>query len=493
MLLLLMALVAMALPAASGALTVEIENQSGLPDDQVYVNVNGAAGQFDVPGFANDVPVKFSSIAGGQITVNQLVSGRIYISYNDGVPSSVPFSSPTRFDWAELTVIPSTSDVANLTAVDQFGIGMRLETYDGGGAKLEEIGTANSNTVFAALAEIPGGKAATIRNGAGKPLRVLSPIHTSYPGLGKYVKSMSGKKVTLNTAFFGQPFTASSYSGKFAADGSITLTGTTNPAGIAPAKLSFSGADLIRDIETGGNTPNNLSGAIYRDLLAGFSTGMWGGKYGYDARNFCSNAVTTAQGTWCPNGFNKPAFGDARSKLESYPTCEQYAAVINQFSDSYGNPYSDAAKKTTVSLNQPATGGTVSKLKLTILPDEGTAKPVKSGNPNCGAAGSSGAPARFKVRFRGSKKARVRNNRARIGTIVCSAACGRVSSRVRLGKKVLGQSTSKSKSRKVPVKVDLRKGRKILKKRERVKAQVRVVVIHGKRKYVRKGKVLLKR
>jgi hypothetical protein len=57
-----------------------------------------------------------------QVPVNQLVAGRLYVSYGAGVSVSVPFTSPTRFDWGEMTVIPASSDVANLTRVDMFGI-----------------------------------------------------------------------------------------------------------------------------------------------------------------------------------------------------------------------------------------------------------------------------------------------------------------------------------------------------------------------------------
>jgi len=484
-------LVALAAPAAANALTVDIDNQSGLLGNEVFVNVSGEAETFDVPGFENNVPVALSSIDNGQITINKLVSGRIYISYQQGVLMSVPFNSATRFDWAELTVIPSSSDVANLTAVDQFGIGMRLETFTSGGSKLEELGTANSDRIFTALGQIPGGAAATVKDPAGDVLRVLSPLHSTYPNLTQYVQSLAGQTITLSTAFFGAPFTTSSYSGSFAADGSVTLTGATNPPGAAPATLSFPGSQLMSDIYTGGNTPNNMSGAIYRDILAGFSTGMWGGKYGYNALGFCSNPVTTGQGSWCPGGFNKPAFGDARAKLETYATCEQYAAVINQYSDSYGNPYSDAAKKTTVSINQPATGGSVAKLVLTVLPDQGNAAPVNSGNPNCGAASSLPPKAKFEVKLKAFKKAVVKNNRARVGTIICSGSCGQIQTQVRAGKKFLGKGYQRSQTKKVALLVNLKPGQKFLKARKKVKTQLKVVIVHGGKRYIRQGKTLL--
>ncbi len=378
------------LPATAQALTLEIVNQSAYPDDEVYVNVAGAPGQYDVVGASNNSPQLLSSIAGGEVTINRLVSGRVYISFEEGVPQSVPFDSDVRFDWAELTVSPSAFDVANLTAVDQFAIGMNLQTLNATNGKLEEVGSANSNTIFSALQAIPGGPQATVRDPQGNILRVLSPNKSPvYPLLGQYVKSMASQQIRLRTAFYGSPFTTSDYSGVFEADGSIRLVGTTNPAMQAPAEIDVDGQQLINDVYTGANTPNNAQGAIRRDLLAGFSTGLWGGKYGNDALSFCADPITNAQGSWCPSGFNRPAFGDARTSPASFASCEQYAAVINRYSDSYGNPYSDASKKVTVGLRQPGSGGSVDTLRLTILPDSGNAQPVASGNDNCGAfAGS---------------------------------------------------------------------------------------------------------
>lgn len=119
-------LVALAIPASAAALEFEIVNESGRSAEDVYVTVNG--GDFDVPGMVADEPKKLSEIPGQTMTINTLESGRVYISYGAPVQEGVAFDSPTRFDWAELTVTPSSSDVANLTAVDQYGIGMRLDT-----------------------------------------------------------------------------------------------------------------------------------------------------------------------------------------------------------------------------------------------------------------------------------------------------------------------------------------------------------------------------
>lgn len=472
-------------PSAASALEFELVNQSGRPADKVFVTVAGSDSGFDVPGTPNNVPVTLASIPGQKITINKLISGRIYVSYGAGVTNSVTFTSPTRFDWAELTVTPSSADVANLTAVDQFGIGMRLDTFDSNGDHLERVGSANSDTVFEAMQKIPGGPGATKRAGNGEIIRVLSPNHSdAYPKLGQYVKSMSGRKIYLRTAFFGSPFTTSSYSGTFDPDGSIRLSGSTNPPGMAPATIDVVGSQLIGDIYTGGNTPNNLSGAIYRDLLAGFSTGLWGGKYGNNALSFCSNPLTTGQGKWCPNGFNKPAFGDARKSLSSFPTCEQYAAVINRYSDAYGNPYSDASKKVTVGLDQPGSGGKVTSLRLTILPDSGNAGPVQGGNDNCGAKPK---PAVKKVSF--YKKAVLKGKSAKVGRATCSTACGWIKVIAKKGGRKVGYRKYKSGSKKPYLTMKVTSaGRKIFRKQRKMKVKVQVWIKPSGGKQVKKSR-----
>lgn len=479
---------ALAVPSAASALTFKIDNESGRSPEEVWITVVGAAGpgEFEVPGpVANNVPIKLSEIPGQTLAIEKLISGRVYVSYGAGVENSVPFTSQTRFDWAELTVTPAASDVANLTAVDQVGIGMRLDTFGAGEKHLETVSAANSNTIFNALQQIPGGPQATVRNAEGQIVRVLSPTHTNaYPNLGEYVRSMAGKTITLHTAFYGSPFTNTLYTGTFAADGSITLTGTTNPLGKAPESFSIEGGKLIEDIYTGNETPNDVEGTIKRDLFAGFSAGFWDGKYGNDAIGFCTNPQAESGWTFCPNGFNQPPFGDARASLSPFPTCEQYAAVINQYADEYGNPYSDASGKVTVGLDQPVKGGEVETLQLTILPDSGNAQPVSSGNPDCGAGipaptgqrtSSSTKAAKVQVRF--LKKARVRGRGVKVGRLSCAGACGKVRAVARKGKRVLARAMLTTKAAHRPLRLRLTgAGRKLLARAGRLKARVDVWV-----------------
>jgi hypothetical protein len=477
------ALLTLLLASPASALEVEIANRSGHSPDQVYVTVAGQPGSFDVSGVSNDVPVKLSEIPDQTLTVNQLVSGRLYVAYGQGVDQSVSWDSPTRFHWVEFTVTPSSTDVANLTAVDQFGIAMRLDTLNRSGQLLETLSTANANRVFRALRSIPGGKGATVKGSDGRILRVLSPIHAdTYPLLGRYVRGMAGQTVALRTAFFGTPFTTSSYSGTFRADGSITLRGSTDPDSQAPSEIAIDGAQLINDIYTGGNTPNNMQGALYRDLLAGFSAGLWGGRYGNDALGFCSDPVTTAQGSWCPHGFNKPVFGDARRGLEPYATCEQYAAEINRLTDAYGNPYSDASKKVQIGISQPQTGGEVEALRVTALPDAGKAKPQQRGDSICGAASLKGSS------IKAFSTTKARRNVVRVARVACPAACGKlklsaVPRRRAAGARhrVLGRgkvTISNRGSRSLKLKLN-RRGKKLVGNQDQARVQYKVKLKRG--------------
>jgi len=502
-------LLAFLAPQAASALELEIANESGRSDEDVYITV-ASPGAYNVTGATNNTPQNLSEIAGGKLTIDEIVSGRVYVSYGAGVDEATTFASPIRFDWAEFNFTGDDADVANLTAVDQFGIGMRLDTYAADETRLEGLGAANSDTIVAALQGVPGGPQATMRGPGGEFIRVLAPNKTGvYPDLGEYVRSLSGQTVTLRTAFFGSPFTTSVYSGTFGPDGSIVLSGTSNPPGIAPPTIALHGPELIADVYTGANTPNTLEGAIRRDLLSGFSTGFWGGRYGNDAIAFCSNPNTTAQGTWCPEGFNQPAFGDARLALSPFPTCEQYAAVINQYSDSYGNPYSDAAKKVQIGVTQSKQTPPVAvdRLKLTILPDSGDAQPEAGGNPNCGAgpapAPAAAAPATggkaaaratwVKVRF--FKRATVRGRSARVARLTCGDTCGRVMLVAKLGRKVLGRGRAYVKGTKRALKLTLTgKGKRALRRSNRgLRVKLRVAVTPPGPKTTRRAQRILLR
>ncbi len=491
-------LAAFAFPAAAQALNFKIENNSGVSEHEVWITVyTKEPSDFEVPGIVNNEPTRLESISGHELTIEKLISGRIFVAYGaEGVSEPIDFSSQTRFDWVELTLKPSDGDVANLTAVEQFGIGMRLNTFGTSDEPLDELGSANADPIFTALQGIPGGPAATVHDSEGNILRVLSPLQSNaYPDLGEYVRSMAGKPIALHSTFSGPnsgEFSTSAYTGTFAADGSIALTGTTNGPQTAPGEITIPGDELIEDVYTGKGTPNNLEGQIRHDVLVGFMAGYWDGNYGNDAIDFCNPATRHLAGPqpFCETGFNQPAFGAARPGLSPFPTCEQYAAVINQYADMYGNPYSDGASgKVTIPIVKSG-GNDVKTLQLTILPDSGNDQPVSGGNSNCGAGSSSGSsgsgsgavpvsspprhrPHGVSVHATLLEKAQLRHGKLRVARVACSAACGRVRAVVRKGKRVLARAFLKHAGNKCLVVAHLTKpGRRLLHRQPRLKARL---------------------
>lgn len=445
-------LTALAIPASASALTFHINNESGRPANEVFVDIVG--NDFNVPGFTEDVPVALSSIPNGDITINKIIGGRVYIEYGrplrvaeKGIHPSpeetIDFQSHTRFDWAELTVNRpepgqtekeveaeekgAKADVANLTAVDQFAIGMHLTTFDEGGNQLESIGSTYADDVVAALQKVPGGPESTIYNGA-EFIRVLSPLHSNaYPLLTEYVESMAGETIILHSIFDG---IKGEYSGTFGPEGSIHISGKDAEGN--NHETDFTGPELIKDIYTDEGIENNLVGEIRHDVLAAFSLGLWGGKYGNDAIFFCTNPLTEKTVEWCPNGFNQPAFAAARTTPEPYPTYEQYAATIAELGNFYGNPFSDASQQVTIGIAPEH----VKTLQLTILPDSPPATNGGGGgggsspsSPSSATPATSGKPVPAplsQAKFKLPKVAKLEHGKLTAGDVQCKGACGRV-------------------------------------------------------------------
>ena len=489
-----------AFPASADALDLQIVNQSERPDSDVYVTVVGEQSTFNVTGMSYNVPKSLQQLSDEGLSplhIQELKAGRVYISYGSGVDqNALPFeSTSTRFDWVELNVTPNPADKINLTAVEQVGIGMRIETFGPSSELLGTLASANSDTIFSALQQIPGGPQATIRNAQGEILRVLSPQKLpavepgrSYPPLTPYMQSMAGQTITLRTARGG---VASRYTGTFAADGSIVLSGVTDPANEAPATIPVSASELAKDIYTGENTPNSLEGNIRRDLLVGFVTGLWGGRYGNDAGAFCANAQTNSLGSFCPTWWTQPVFGDARVSLEPFPACDQYAAVLNQYSETFAHPYTERYAKPEIPIVEDE-GTAVKSAKLTILADSGDERPVTGGSANCGAGApapspaSSGAPAAAgpaaagpaaasAARVKSLKlfgKGWVKGRRAKVGRVVCTAGCGRVKLVARKGRKIVGRGRYSLKGAKGPLTLRLTKpGKRLIAHRRRLKVK----------------------
>ena len=356
------AVVALALwlaPAADAALQVQIANDSGVPANRVFVMLDG--GSSSDGQLRDNVPVRLSAIAHQRFALQSLAGGRIFFSYGSPVNDAEPPRARVRYDTVEL----SYPGVANLTAVDFFGIPFRLQALNASGRQLGQLAwTAPTDTIERALLAISGARRARVTTPSGAFARILSPqlSPTSYPSFAPYVRSMAGKRVTVRGAFFGTPFQRFVYSGTFARDGSIVLSGTVTPQGGRPRpgqSITVAGASMSPAIYTvdgpyswGGAThmvsDNDVYAAIYRDLISGFAWGYWGGRYGNDS------------GRWT----GKAPFAAARVRRTKHATYNEYAAVIYRYSDAYGFSFSDTGpKKVQLPLDGAAT------LRITILPD----------------------------------------------------------------------------------------------------------------------------
>jgi hypothetical protein len=354
----IVALTIFAATRAEAAIRVQIVNHSGKPASQIYVMLSGGSSSDGQLG--NDIGAKLSKLRRSQFALANF-SGRIYFSYGAPVTSAEPPTWPTRYDKVELTY----PGVANLTAVDFFGIPFKLRARDARGRTLGTLGwNAPTDTVENALLAIPNARRALVKTRGGGFARILSPqlSPSSYPSLRRYISSMRGTHLTVSGSFFGNPFQSFNYTGPFGGSGTTTLTGTITPRGGSAtrgAALGVAGSTLPSAIYTvdgpytwGGAThmvsDNDVYAVIYRDLIAGFAWGYWGGKYGNDS------------GRWQ----NKPPFRAARRKPTRYATYDEYAAVVYKYSDAYGFSFSDTGPKQV----QLPLGGAAT-LQITILPD----------------------------------------------------------------------------------------------------------------------------
>lgn len=341
---------------AQAALHVQIVNKTGRPDRSVFVMLAGGSADASL---TPEHPVRLSQIAKRGFMLRSLSSGRLFFSYGAPVTDAEPPRAPVRYDKVELTY----PGVANLTAVDFFSIPFRLQTIARNGRARGTLGySAPTREILSAFERIRGARRAIIKTRDRQFARVLSPqlSPTSYPSFDPYIRSMAGRRVIVNGAFYGTPFQLFSYSGTFTRNGSIVLRGTIRVDGRAAAgePLSVNGPALAPAIYTidgpyswGGAThhvsDNDVYAAIYRDLISGFAWGYWGGRYPNDTLSW--------------DGL--PPFGAARIKRTSYAAYNEYAAVIYRYSDAYGFSFSDTGpKKVQLPLDTPT-------LRITILPD----------------------------------------------------------------------------------------------------------------------------
>lgn len=367
-----------AAPANGAPMTVQIVNNSGVDPTQVWLSLyNGPSADGQLP---NNTPVQLSSLTNSSFVIGNMAAGRLYVAYgSQGVDINTTTMTPIRNDKIEFT----NPGVADLTAVDFFGIPMGLQTLDSGGNVLETLGfRCFTSTLAPALQALPGGQASTILTSANTFSKVLSPsLSDAYPLMTAYVQAMSGQTITVNSTFDGRPdaglpAVTTNMTGTFQPDGSITLSGTfTNIAtgavtpnqtlavaagGIAPGIYSNNGS-YTKNGAPGQVGDNDAFSTVYRDLVAGFAMGYWGGRYGNQ---------TSA---W----LRQPPFAAAWTTPPPFtPYYHQYGAMITEYSSAYGFPFTDLSPTTV----QAGLGSNVATMRVTIEPDTGPNVPGCAGS-----------------------------------------------------------------------------------------------------------------
>jgi hypothetical protein len=187
-----------------------------------------------------------------------------------------------------------------------------------------------------------------------------------------YVNSVAGQALTISGTYVGRiaptPSTYN-YSGTFAQDGTITLSGTlVPPPNPANQPLKIDGVTLPDAIYsnngpyTVGGKPaqvadNDVYAAIYRDVVTGFDFGFVGGKYGSDSAG------------WYGTTPYHPPYACAPNTAD--PFYNQYALLIAANFGAYGFPFADLLGNVQVGLNNA-----VATLRITILPDDALDAPI---------------------------------------------------------------------------------------------------------------------
>lgn len=350
------ALIASAAPAS--AVNVEIVNSSGRPASSIYLTLEkGSSSDGQLP---DETPTPLSQIRSSTFALGALSSGRLYVSYGGPVTTKEPPYAPTRYDKIELT----NPGVADVTAVDFFGIPFNLQSLDAGGATVgDAVGfRCFTSTVLQHLRPL-GPSAEVTAN--GQFVRFLSPQLAptgTFPSLAPYVESMAGQTIEVNDVFARENESAKAihYTGTFQPGGSIVLNGTVG--GVAGQPVKIEGASLPEAVYTGngaftvGGEPadvsqNNEYSVIYRDVVAGFGLGYWGGRYGNNSA------------AW----LHQPNFAAARLGPEPFPTYSLYASTMAEYSTAYGFSFSELGP---AEITTPLEAS-VATLRLTIDPDQG--------------------------------------------------------------------------------------------------------------------------
>lgn len=345
------------------------------------------------------------------------VSARIYISFgHDHMPVKAvldpadPILANIRYDWVELTYNGDPADYANLTAVEQFGIPMMLQTYKNK-EKIQSVGYKDSH--LAIREKLYKINSNSFIGGYGSDfVRALSPIKNSSwrtrNNYNKYLSKIKGQHFEIKGEFHGSMDAAEEkhspckydYTGTFEYPKNIVLV----PQKECPMnQITISGGESLiniinacdgtfmvkdrivkgKDNEKDSISFNDQYSAVVRDFVTGFNLGFYGYKdvsadfnedtgrlinklcaigheLGvYDYKTDCINYNDEAN--WWSDKIFAGRFGNL------------YVKTIYPCTNAYSFPFTDFMGKQNVSLD-PAK---VDTLLITIIKDTDTGGFIK--------------------------------------------------------------------------------------------------------------------
>ena len=272
-------------------LDVQVVNDSGLPDSEVFALLVGqpvvSGGAISVSGLAvangaivnspavNSQAISTLAPAGFNVqsqfsgrslpvytfTINSIASGAFIVSYNQAVSYSdsnpSPVTSNFRFDQCELTFDPTIASVANLTSIDAYSIPMQMEVLASATATVPLARRTYFTSTEGLIATFESLQCAGAFYGIASPGAPLGPWKPS-EGLDRFVRILGPGKISSgNLAGSPSPFPSfGAYLGSL----------LTPPEG--PYRLAVTGNASGSTYSYGGTVESDGAGG-YRIALSG--------------------------------------------------------------------------------------------------------------------------------------------------------------------------------------------------------------------------------
>jgi hypothetical protein len=344
-------------------------------------------------------PQLVSELPNGVFQMNQGFSGRIYIFVNTGktqIPTQASqIASDTslhvRYDFIEATYFGSPYDCADLSSVDQFGLGLSMVSTDTSGNRISSVGyNTNAYGLIHTVSQIVNDSIyPAIFYHDNAFMRIISPLHTTsgtYTNMESYVNALcnasdtlvifdsySGAtaKYTIDTNSYNHVYDAIPFCYQAilspTAD-SIYLVPHPNiaqPSKFLQGTIAINKADLYNTaynmiyacdgpfyVQPSGLVPilgdtlpdkvgfNDPWSTVVRNFLAGFNAGYYGQ----------TDTIYEADTTWLMNGNNSWTWNPLFA-FEQKNAYNAYAKAVMNHSDSYGFPFSDFIAKPLLNLH----------------------------------------------------------------------------------------------------------------------------------------------